>query len=201
MNKRVGLIIAIVSLFLSFLLVDNSYAAKIYGSAKEKIITLSPGVSPVSGDPMAEVKEGYIHNGRRAVLDTLSSKEKEMLGVDAEKKLFIVVYESAYTGESSFIPGQDKLGNDLKRQVFELRFKYRENQYFSVDAFDSSCERLGDTPAHLKKLNEERWRRFYEEHTQFGMSDDDIKSFWEVYKEQNPHLFGSPKSDNKGGVR
>ena len=176
--------------FFAFISINNtSYSAKFYGSAKDLIFALNPGNSPVSGLPFSEVKEGYIYDGRKTILDTLSSSEKEKYGIPKHDPLIVVLYKSSYTGESSFEPGSDRFGNKLVKQFIELRYKYGNNKYFSLEAFDSQCIPLGDSPEDKKKWAEALWRKYYQENKAKGLPDEDIEHLWEMYKEQNPEKF------------
>jgi len=179
----------VIILLFMFIYVNEAYSIDLYGSPKDKIFAYKPGTSPLSGSPMTKVREGYINDGGNIVLDTLSKQEKDELGIKEDNKMFVVIYQSPYTGESSFEPGEDDFGNQLKKNLVQLRYGCKR-KYLCVEPFRSDCELL--TPVDYeanKERDRAQFRHFYRDHKAIGLSDELIEDMWQEYMEKYPEQF------------
>ena len=205
-------IIPLVSVILFFESHAAASADEIYGCAKDELVMQNNGKCPVCKMPLTLLREGYMYDKDKVLIDTLTKEEKEGLGARGDNRLAIVVYKSP-TGEASFTPGADKNGAPLKREVIEL--KYFCGDMLSVNNISDKCKAAGDTPEALAKEREDAaaqkdklikegekrmaeeslrksmeieindsWPIFYNKQKKAGMKDQEIQGLWEDEKKK-----------------
>lgn len=204
MSRRNLCIIWIIFLTsLSVVLAKLAFGGLVIGCPKHEIITFSSEEikCPIDNLPLSEVKEGYLAEGRRVILDALYEEEKKQLGIKHDAKLIVIIYKSPYTGEASFTPGQDRLGNKLERKYVQMKYDCRK--MLSSEKIKDYCQPLGHAPEELEEQAQRRaeivipkikqsmersitdsWPIFYKQYKASGISDEDIKRYWEIYKEK-----------------
>jgi ATP-dependent exoDNAse (exonuclease V) alpha subunit len=205
---------------------NTIYAETFFGCPKDEIATLNPGKCPVCGNQLSEVKEGYIENRGNILLDTLSEKEKDDLGIKNGNKAIIVVYSSP-SGKASFEPGPG-----LTRKPVHLQ--YDCDGLLLVQALSDKCQVLGDAPGYLEKEKEEQarivkeakekeeqerlkiaqelklamnteleesWTIFYRTQKELGLSEEEIRTVWEDETKKVYEKYGyDPETDSFSGI-
>ena len=206
MNRKIMRVINIMIISV-FIVIVNLFFLKIasaqslYGCLKEKAVSFNQ-TKCKDGSRALPVKEGYLVEGDKVILDTLSDAEKEKLGIRGDNKVVVVMYKSDTTNEASFSPGVDQDGNQLKKSFLEL--KYFCTDVFAEKSLHNECLPISgslqkveyaradrvDRKSITKALSEDSRQRFYNEHKKMGLTDKEIANLWErhkvtIYKQYN----------------
>lgn len=182
MNKVILILCIVIATVLSFVISSRVYAQKVYGCAKHEIIAISPGICPICGKAMESVREGYIMGPQHTpLLDSNLLPQERAYIRDNPAAAAVVIYVSA-AGERSFAPGRDSQGNLFQRNF--AKFKYNCGDYITNSELPGRhCVLIGDN----RNDAVENWNAFYDRHSRAGMSDEEIKEFWETYKKLHPN--------------
>ncbi len=160
-------------------------AETIYGCPQSAMVMLDrPGKCPDGAEPSV-VKEGYIRDDDKVILDTFSNSEKEEFGLSEDSKFVVVIYRSFRGGEASFSE-EGISGKGLKRDLVEL--KYGRGNTLSAAPLSSAYKLLPqyDKDVIKNKISrhiEESKPKFYQQHRDQGMTDEEIGPLWESIKE------------------
>lgn len=181
----------------------TAIAGQLYGCPKDRVISSKP-IKCLDDSEAAVVQEGYIVEGNKVILDTLSDREKSELNIKGDNKAIIIVYKSDDGKEASLMPGVSQSGKQLKKDFLELTYycgdvmankslqdecaPIRGSYKKAVDAYRGKTEQ--ETRKSLKRSIDESRPIFYKQHKEMGFDDASIDRYWEeqkkaIYEEYN----------------
>lgn len=173
----------------------TAIAGQLYGCPKDRVISSKP-IKCLDDSEASVVQEGYIVEGDKVILDTLSDREKYELNIKGDNKAIIVIYKSDDGKEASLIPGVGRSGKQLKKDFLEITYycgdvmadrslesecvPVRGSYKRAVDIYKSSREQ--EIRKSLQRTIDESRPIFYKRHKEMGLDEEAINSLWEEYK-------------------